>query len=58
MQKHSPGFEANKINVKLEKLKVLTVCKIALCFVMSNDTGKGFGFFEEACLQPRLLKII
>lgn len=42
IQKHSPGFRANKINVKLEKNKVLAVCKVTLCFVMSNYTERLF----------------
>lgn len=38
IQKHSLSFGVNKINVELEKNKALAVCKITLCFVMSNYT--------------------
>lgn len=57
--KNSPGFRANKINVKLEKNKALAVCKITLCFVMSNYTMRVvFLFYKKPVSNTRLLKII
>lgn len=49
--KNNPGFGANKINLKLEKNKALAVCKITLCFVMSNYTMRVVFLFIRS-LSP------
>lgn len=56
IQKHSLEFWTDKINVELEKNKVLAAYKITLCFVVSNYTMRVI-FSKGPFSNTRLLKI-